>query len=192
MAGDGLAFDVQGADELIVALQELGEVGAESAMEAALKKGLKPMKAAAEALAPRSSDEPSVSGGLRQPLRFSILIRAALSKSQKRKRAKRGQGEFAEVFLGSSAPHAHLVAFGHRQLVSRGPRKGQPPAGKGAKTHVAGKPFLRPAFDSHVQGTLKITGQELGKRVAAVRKRYLKQIQKGKLSRGARLSRLPR
>jgi len=201
---NSLTLTVGGVGDLLEAFQAIGSIGTRDALRNALKRAMKPMKEAAEALAPVGTEERSVH---KKKLRDSIIIRTTLSRSQKAKRG--GKRAVAEVFLGSSAPHAHLVEFGHRQVVGK-TRKGtavewdhrrdrqgrwiRHRVTKRADDAIAGKvvghvpkhPFLRPAFDSRKGEAIKIFGQEIANEVKRVATRYGRQAAKGKLSRGAR------
>lgn len=78
----------------------------------------------------------------------------SLSDSIKLSSSSRGGEVRAKVKAdGKQAPHAHLVEFGHH---IRGKKDG--PSHGFVKAH----PFIRPAFDTKVNESLKILAEEVG------------------------------
>lgn len=192
----GISVSISGLDELQEAFAEIGDIGRRAAMQGAMKKGAELTAEVARALAPRSDD------GEGKALADSIVVRASLSRSQMRKRGGR-QAE-AESFVGATAPHAHLVEFGHRSVHARheggvglvGPRKRKreefvktkrlTPGPIAIGGHVPAHPFMRPAFDATKEQATRVIFQHYGSELARVASRYRKQAEKGKLSRGAK------
>jgi len=189
----GVTMTVSGVTELLGAFEELGKIGARAAMQAAAKKAAVPIANAARRLAPRSGEN-----GTRTALADSIVIRSSLSRSQQRKRG--GRRAEAETFVGSTAPHAHLVEFGHLQVAARheGEVHGLTKAGKrtrftgkAKKTkrvvgHVPAHPFMRPAYDSTKMEATRILVAGYGEELERIGKRYAAQARRGKLTRGSR------
>ena len=62
--------------------------------------------------------------------------------------------------------HGHLIEFGFKTRAKAG--------GKGKKTFVAGKPFMRPSFDSTKNLVIEAIRVEVGKKVYATMRRYVK------------------
>lgn len=197
MAGsDFVAVAVSGLDDLDKAFAEIGAVGSKQALQDALKKAAEPVAEEARRLAPRDSDIGPRTKSNRH-LADTILVRTSLSQSQMRKRGGRQQP--AEVFVGSSAPHAHLVEFGHILVKARHEGVLAMRGRRGKKTlqrvktkrvigHVSARPFLRPAFDAKRREFGVIFFREIDGAVLKVAKRYGRQAERGKLSRGAKIA----
>lgn len=122
---------IEGMKEVENALNQLPKAAGKSALRTALRKAAKPIAPAAKAYAPVRSGK----------LKDSIKIMTTVKKSQ--------QGEVKDpklphVFVGSTAPHAHLVEFGHA-IVRNGEIVGQ------ASPHA----FLRPAWDENKNTVLE-------------------------------------
>lgn len=187
---DYLAAEISGIDALMEAFDAVGALGAKSAMQAAARNAVKPIAEEARRLAPRELESDS-------PLRLadSIVVRATLPKSQKRKRG--GKRHPVEMFVIATAPHSHLVEFGHRLVKARDEGRTST-RGRGARRRVVRvktkrqigvvrpHPFMRPAFDAKKRQALGIFAREVGKQVQRVARRYARQAERGKLSRGAR------
>jgi HK97 gp10 family phage protein len=195
MAGsDFVAVAVSGLDDLDKAFAEIGAVGSKQALTDALKKAAQPVAEEARRLAPVGPVDPSDKS---KPLAQTIVVRTSLSKSQMRKRG--GRREAAEVFVGSSAPHAHLVEFGHILVKARHEGVLAMRGRRGKKTlqrvktkrvigHVSARPFLRPAFDTKRREFGVVFFREINGAVLKVAKRYGRQAERGKLSRGAKVA----
>jgi len=189
-AAPGVSMSLSGVPELLEAFKALGHVGTRQALTGALKKGAEVVAERARRYAPRGKEFAS-----KRPLHTTIIVRTTLSASQKRKRgARRAE---AEVFVGSSAPHAHLVEFGHALVKARdegevglrgrrGAKKLVPVKTKRVIGHVPAYPFIRPAYDATKVQATKVVFEELGNELKKVARRYRRQAERGKLSRGAR------
>ncbi|OIQ32307.1 MAG: hypothetical protein BM562_05410 [Alphaproteobacteria bacterium MedPE-SWcel] len=119
---------IEGAGDIERALAELARGTAKGVMRRAMKKSLKPVAEAAEAISP-----------------FAIAVTSKLIARQQRD-ARRDRGRSKVVLYvgpvtpdGDGAPHAHLYEFGTgpRVQTSTGRSTGAMPA----------RPFLRPAWD---------------------------------------------
>lgn len=209
MSGVSLSMTLTGIDELIAAMHELGETGSRAAMQDALKKAAQPVAEAARILAPRG-DGIGPRNKFKPRLADSIKVLASLSRSQARKRG--GRRHDAEIFVGPTVPHAHLIEFGHllvkttraknetrRNFIRRRRRKDgsielvnvtgklkRQIVSKRVIGHVPAHPFMRPAIDSTRERAVQILFTELGGSVVKVARRYRRQAERGKLSRGAR------
>jgi len=215
--GDFLAVRIDGIDDLAASMRAVGAIGSKQALTSSMLKAVKPIVVDANLTAPVG--EPPESAG-DKPLKGSYVARVRLSKSQMRKRG--GRYHPVEVFVGSTARHAHLVEFGHRMVVStsetewvlRGRRRRRETEGRtrgqfvpldAAGTledlrafkeervkrqvgHVSAHPVLRPAFDRQHKKVMDIFFRDIGQSVARVAKRYRRQAERGKLSKGARVA----
>lgn len=173
MPGADIDVEITGLAELEKAFEALGRAGSKAALGAALRKAARPIADEANRLAPVGEDEDKPAN---KRLRGSFKVRSTLSKNQRRGREKRG---LARVYVGSSAPHAHLYEFGHAQVHGRGQNRR-------VIRHVPGRPILRPAFDMLKRQVAKSFGELVWQELLRVAKRYRRQAERGKLSRGAR------
>jgi HK97 gp10 family phage protein len=135
--GRNISVKVEGLRELEQALGELPEAVAKRTLNRVLKRAAEPIRAAAAAAAPKRTGR----------LSKSIIVSPRLTRSQRRQAERHG---FAEMFVGSKSPLAHLIEFG--------------------TAHSAPNAFLRRAWDAHKDEALAIIKTELGgeiKRAAA-------------------------
>lgn len=123
---------IEGLRQLDQALGELGKAAGKAVLRRVGKKALEPMRAAAEAQAPR----------LEGHLQRSVAVSTKLTKRQARLARKRGGKASVMVHMGPNDPSAVPQEFG---------AKGDPP-----------QPFMRPAFDAHARGAIEIVGDTLG------------------------------
>lgn len=153
---------VSGLKEVDARLGALGPALGSAAIAGALQVAAEPTVILAEQLAPYDSDRKKG-----KHLADTITASTKLKRSQ-RKFVSRGG--VANVFIGPSAPHGHLIEFGYTLVISRGPRKGQ------VIKHIPAHAFLRPAWDltkdevlanfaAHVHQVIEATAR--GARVAA-------------------------
>lgn len=149
----GLTKDIAGAKELDKAFKQLPRATAKSVLRRALKKAAKPTAVAAESLAPL---------GPTGNLRASIEVSPRLKKSQRRG----GRPEGVELYIGSTAPHAHLLEFG--------------------TVNMPAHPFLRPAWDSTKQRVLDAIESEIWESLSKAARTLAKKAQAGTLGRAAR------
>jgi HK97 gp10 family phage protein len=150
------SMSLQGFKDLDALLREMPRQLAGQAVTSGMRKALQPVAAAARAYAP---------GSLDTRIRIAPTIKAgqmpqALEKPGKGKRV---------MFVGATAPHAHLVEFG-----------------TGPRYHANGKyvgvmppdPFLRPAWDANkdqVLATLaEVIREEIGKAIGRRSSRAIK------------------
>lgn len=139
------SLKVEGFKELDALLIAMPRRLASQAVTAGMRRALQPVAAAARAYAP---------GSLSDRIRIAPTIKAgqfaqALEKPGKGKRV---------MFVGSGAPHAHLVEFG-----------------TGPRFHKSGKyvgimppdPFLRPAWDANKDEVLAKLAETIRQEIAA-------------------------
>lgn len=188
MADNVVDFRFEGIDEMESALLELGASLSRQVLQETLKKAAEPVAAEARVLAPRSDEYKKY----KKHLADSVVVRTTLPKNQRRLRFRAGtEKNFAEVFIYNTAPHAHLVEFGHRLVrgvtrkgtilehkVVRAEGEGERRWGRGrylahlikrandAKYgreigHVAAHPFMRPAWDAKRELAYQILKDEL-------------------------------
>ncbi len=126
---------LRGAAELDRALQDLAKTTAKRTARKAMGTSLEPVEAAAKALAPV---------GPTGNLRDSVTISHKLKPSQAAGAPREGK-HVLHMYVGASAPHAHLVEFG-----------------TGPRFHKSGKfvgvmppnPWMRPAWDGNRDAVL--------------------------------------
>lgn len=81
-------------------------------------------------------------------------------------------GSLGEVTVGPrrsrryKGHHGHLIEYGFRTRAKAG--------GKGKKTFVSGKPFMRPSFEATKGLVIESIRVEVGKKVYATMRRYIK------------------
>lgn len=138
---------IEGLKELDRALKELPNAVAKGVIRTALKKAAEPIRAAAEAGAPR----------LTHQLAQSIAISTTLSKRQRRKQG--GKVGDVDVYVGASYPdgaHAHLLEFGTSKMSAR--------------------PFMRPAWEANKGAALDIIKRELWGAIQRAARRLAKRV----------------
>jgi HK97 gp10 family phage protein len=207
---DYVRVTMSGLDDIEAMFKELGSVGTADVLRNSLKRALRPVAEEARRRAPKGTGtyerrraDGSVETVKRPHLAETIRISTRLSDSQMRRRGwKRGP---IEAFVGSTSPYAHLIEFGHLLVkVKRGELRKRKNSGKGGRIkgvgffrpvisrtvvgHVAARPFLRPAFDAKRDEVRELFFKGLGAEVERVARRYAKQAERGKLSRGARIA----
>lgn len=174
MSDDHVGIAISGLDDLAKMFDAIGTVGTKQALGNALSKSLKPMAAEANRLAPENDEDVRPAGAVK--LKGSVIIRSRLNRSQMRKRG--GRREAVERFVGSTAPHALPIEFGHAIVTRDGEHVGNVPA----------QPFMRPAFDMHARSANRVFIGLIGKEIERVGRRYRRQAERGKLSKGARVA----
>jgi HK97 gp10 family phage protein len=160
MTGETFSFYVD-FRELEHMLNELPKAMSKTVLKNALKKAAAPIRAAAEANAPIGP-----TGNLKK----SMVVSTEL-KSHK-VRAKKS----VIVFVGSTAPHAHLVEFGTApRYQENGKYTGQMPA----------NPFFRHAWDATKHEALQIFIKEMETELLKAVQRLRARAEKGTLSKSA-------
>ena len=186
----GATVTLTGIPELLEAFKAIGEMNTRTVLQGALKAGANVTAEEARRLAPVGTDPET-----KLHLRDSIKVAANLNRNQKRKRG--GRRADGEIFVGPTVPHAHLVEFGHMlvkarysatlHLVKR--RRGARWERKQTKRvigHVPAHPFMRPAFDSTKDRAAREVFKALGLELRRVARRFRRQAERGKLTRGSR------
>ncbi|HXT31375.1 MAG TPA: HK97-gp10 family putative phage morphogenesis protein [Vicinamibacterales bacterium] len=184
MPSQFIAIDFSGFDELEAALDELGRSLAKQVLQKAMKLALQPVADEARLLAPRSDDPEQ-----KLHLADSIVVRATLNKNQRRLRFRAGTDVgFAEAFVGATAPHAHLVEFGHVLVRSVHSQKAQYRHVIIAYVvigHVPAHPFMRPAWDARRDQAWAIFKVEIWNVIVTTARRVRRQAESGTISRTA-------
>lgn len=170
-------FVIEGGKELERRLAALPKAMSKTVLRNALKTAAKPVL---EAVRTRAPYDPTPTKGFEQSkhLRDRLYISTMLVKNQKRGR-RRPKGE-VEVFIGSDAPHAHLLEFGTTQ------RFYKTKTGKSKSTgSINATPFLRPAWDATKKQAKDILFSEILVQLSKAVARLAKRAEKGTLSKRA-------
>ena len=159
-----LRVDLEGFVEFERFLEQLPTATAKTVVRNTLKKAAKPIRDAAEADAPR---------GPTGNLKGSFII-----SPKKRGRARyRVTGGGLDMYVGSIAPHAHLVEFGTSERVSdSGKSSGRMPENR----------FFTRAWDRTRKEAENILYRELWAELAKAAKRLANKAEGGKLGKAAR------
>lgn len=159
--GPRVRMELKGLSETQRVLQELPDALQKQLVEQTLVESAKPMLDAAIAAAPDA--EPTGKG-----IVDHMFVTPDLNRSQK-KSERAPRIDEAKVYVGSSAPQAHLNEWGTgpRHQDTTGRYVGEMPA----------KPFLRPAFDATAPSVIhrfaeriKIVVEAAAKRLASANK----------------------
>lgn len=162
LRGEAFSFELEGVKELDQMLQDLPRAMGKNVLRNALKKAAAPILAEAQQNVPRKTGK----------LAKSLAISTNLKRSQ---RGERLPGA-VEVFVGATAPHAHLVEFGTGPRHTTGGReKGQMPA----------NPFFRRAWEATKGKALEILLTELREQLLKSVRRLRKKAESGTLGKRA-------
>ena len=161
------AHKLEGMEALLDALEQLPTTAMQKgAVRNALKKAGKPVADLARSQAPDSGVEH------KQKLKNTIIVSPTLKPSQKQQVVR--DRTSVTMFIGSTAPHAHLVEFG------TGPRFWK----NGNFTGQMGpQPFMRNAWDQQKDNVLKIFQTELWTMIYKAARRLAKRAAKGTLTK---------
>lgn len=152
------SLTISGFKEIDALLQSMPRRLAGQGVTAGLRKALQPVAAAARSYAP---------GSLDTRIRIAPTIKAG---QQAQSLEKPGPSRRV-MYVGSTAPHAHLVEFG-----------------TGPRFHKSGKyvgimppdPFLRPAWDAHKDEVLANLSQAIKEEIAkAIGRRSARAVKAG-------------
>lgn len=147
---------LQGVADLDKVLQELAKTTAKRTARKAMEDALSPVEDAAREMAPVGP-----TGNLRR----GVTISHRLTRSQARG-AERDGPDVVNMYVGSDAPHAHLVEFG------TGPRHHKSGKFVGA---MPPNPWMRPAWDGNrdavLDGLAAALRAQIEKTLARVAKR---------------------
>lgn len=139
---------IDGLRELDAALGELPKAAAKAVLRRVGIKALQPMAETARSLAP---DDPTTQGN---DLKASITVGTKLNKRQSALARKDEGKAFVTVYMGTNDVAGIPQEFG---TVNHGPQ-----------------PFMRPAFDQHAEGAIKIVADELGPEITKTAARLAK------------------
>jgi len=149
---------VEGLRELDAALgalaAEYGKTAGKAVLRRVADKALQPMAETARQLAP---DDPATVG---KDLKASITVGGKLNKRQARLARKDQNKATVTRYMGTADPAGVQNEFGN--------------------VHQAPQPFMRPAFDQHALGAIKIVASELGPEIEKTAARIAKRRAKGK------------
>ena len=162
-----ITVSTSGFRALEQALAELPKATARNVLHRTLKKAGQPIADEASRLAPvdtgKLADRVIVSPRLKNKVgnaEFAAAMRAGLGRQaavsalRQARRDARGQGSFAEMYVGPARgvlAYAHLVEFGTAKM--------------------APKPYMRPAWDSKKSEALDIIRRELGNEIIMAARR---------------------
>ena len=159
----GFSFELTGVKELMNALEQLPTVSMQkTAVRNALKKAALPVLEMAKANVPRAA-----TGNLANSLKISTSLKASQRRGRISDRSR------VTVYVGSSAPHAHLIEFGTVERTTKS---------KGGRGNMSPNPFLRNAWDTMKFAALDILAVELRKQIYAAARRLAKRAGTGKLT----------
>lgn len=158
------SYELEGLKELDTMLRQLPKAMGKTVLRKALKKAAIPIRDAAKEKVPRGP-----TGNLEE----SITIATRLTKSQRRGQIR--QKDTVEVFVGSTAPHAHLIEWGTVERFRKGSR--------GATGKMPAVPFLTRAWDATKKEAWNILKKELANELVKAAERLRKRAVKGTLGK---------
>ena len=177
-----LTFRLEGLEELDAALDALGEELKSEVLTDALRRAAQPLLDRAKQLAPRS-DDPLQKRHLADSIKTS-------RRGGKRARLLLSVSGAASILAGPSAPHGHLVEFGHAIVVggkaSARLTRRDLRAGKKAGTtigHVPAHPFMRPAWDSTREEVVNSIKRQIGEALERRIKSLARKARTGKFTK---------
>ncbi len=163
---------LKGLPELLNLLEQLPTVSMQkTAVRNALKKSAAPILNVAKLNVPRGDYafyKRIMADNLEKSLKISTSLKASQKKGQTYDRTR------VTVYVGSSAPHAHLIEFGTKDRTQK--KTGR------FTGRISPNPFLRNAWDSTKEIALKILARELRAQIYAAARRLRKRAEKGKLT----------
>jgi HK97 gp10 family phage protein len=178
-------FELIGMKELMKNLEELPTKSMKkSVIRKAMKKALKPTAELYKSALPYA---PKNKGFEKSPhLRDSVQVTSALKRSQKKDGLRVGRDE-AVMYVGSNAPHAHLLEFGTAERQHKKP--GVAPIGDEFRVvqstgRVQARPYLRQAWEETKTGIMKIFAAEMKIELEKAAKNLAAKAAKGTLTAG--------
>ena len=170
MATPAFKFELVGLKETMDALEQLPTVSMKrGVVRNALKKAAAPIAEDAKNNAPWAPKPAEYAKS--KHFRDTIKVSTSLKKSQ-RGRTDRSR---VTVYVGSTAPHAHLIEFGTTARYTK----------SGAyRGFTSPNPFLRKAWDSNKMKSLDLLKDELWKAIQKSAKLLAKKAAKGTLTKG--------
>lgn len=178
-------FKLVGVEQLMSNLEELPTVAMKkTVLRNACKKALQPVADMARSIAPF---DPRITKGFANSphLRDTIEVSTKLKASQKRGRIS--DRSAVTVYVGSTAPHAHLVEWGTAQRFLTKPVVANISDGVFRVITQTGSvrpnPFMRPAWDVMRGRILPIFAAEMRKELNKAAARLSKRAAAGKLTK---------
>lgn len=181
MAKGAFTFELVGMKEFDRLLSQLPKAMGKSVIRRALTKAAQPVEAEYKANIPESGKARSG-----RSLKDKTRVTTVLNKNQKRGRQR--DPSRVEVFVGSTAPHAHLVEFGTGPRKLKVPRKVQLGNNFVLITHTGqmpARPYLRQAWDAKKGEAMNILKKELWNQLMKAVQRLRKRAESGKLGKAA-------
>lgn len=165
-------FELVGLKELMDAFDQLPTMSMKKGVvKKALKKSSEGIETAAKNMAPWAE----------KPKRYAYSkhLKDTIKTSTQLKKSQRGfiDRSRVTVYVGSTAPHAHLIEWGTTERFNK----------KGAyRGFVPARPFMRIAWDMNKKRALNILGEELWKAIQKSARLLAKKAAKGTLTKQQR------
>jgi HK97 gp10 family phage protein len=176
LRGEAFEFEIIGLKELNDMLDKLPKAMKKAVLTRALKTAAAPILAEAKQNVPRKTGN----------LEKHLIINTTLKASQRKKRGR--VAGTAEVFIGSSSPHAHLVEWGTGPREYPEPRKvkiGNNWAVVTQTGQMPANPFLRRAWEATKGKAQEILSAEIWKELVKAARGLRKRAEAGKLGKRA-------
>lgn len=176
-------FRLEGLEDLLEALEMLPTVAMQkTAVRNAMKKALEPVADGYRSKLPWALKPKKYSKS--KHLRDSVTVTSALKKSQ-RAEAIRARPDSVVMYVGSTAPHAHLLEFGTKERWHK--KKVKTLLGsKWVETEYTGRvtprPFLRNAWDASKHEIIPIFAAEMKKNLERAARNLARRAAKGTLT----------
>jgi len=184
---DAFRFELFGVKELMDALEQLPTMSMrKAAVRNAAKRALKPTAELYQSALPWAPKPKQYAKS--RHLRDSVEITSALKRSQKKDGRRVGKDEIV-MYVGSSAPHAHLVEWGTEERQHKTPTTA--PIGDVVRVvqgtgRMPAKPYLRQAWEATKNGIMKIFADEMKKEIERAAKTLAAKAAKGTLTKQQR------
>ena len=185
MAQQAFSFNLVGMEQLMKNLEQLPTIAMKkTVVRNACKKSLIPVRDLARQNAPY---DPRVTKGFSKSrhLRDTIEVSTSLKASQKRKFAP--DRTKVTVYVGSTAPHAHLIEFGTKERTPKEPFTAEIRPGQVITVKSMGRapaiPFLRNAWDAAKDRIISIFAKEMKVELEKAAARLAKRAATGKLTK---------
>ena len=184
---DAFKFQLFGVKELMAALDELPTIAMrKAAVRNAVKRALKPTAELYQSALPWAPKPKRYA--MSEHLRDSVEITSALKRSQKKDGRRVGKDEIV-MYVGSSAPHAHLLEWGTEERQHKEAKA--VPIGDVVRVvqstgRVQARSYLRQAWESTKDGVMKIFTDEMKKEIEKAAKRLADKAAKGSLTKQQR------
>lgn len=180
---DAFKFQLFGVKELMDALEQLPTMSMQkAAVRNAAKRALKPTAEQYKSALPWAPKPKRYA--MSEHLRDSVEITSALKRSQKKDGRRVGKDEIV-MYVGSSAPHAHLLEWGTEERQHKEAKA--VPIGDVVRVvqstgRVQARSYLRQAWESTKDGVMKIFTDEMKKEIERAAKRLADKAERNTLT----------